>query len=83
MLIPCLWNFSPPSTPEERDIFSFAAIADEPPAEMAALGHRRCIVPIKRENLDAWLNPDPNAVAGLYAILDDRERPCYRARKIA
>ena len=38
---------------------SFAAITDEPPAEVAAAGHDRCIIPIKEENIDAWLNPDP------------------------
>ena len=37
---------------------SFAAITDEPPAEIAAAGHDRCIIPIKPENVDAWLNPD-------------------------
>jgi putative SOS response-associated peptidase YedK len=82
MLVPCLWNFSPPSTPEERDIFSFAAVVDESPVEVAAVGHRRCVVPIKRENLEAWLNPDPNDPAGLYAILDNRERPSYRTRRV-
>ncbi|HET8635834.1 MAG TPA: SOS response-associated peptidase family protein, partial [Acidobacteriaceae bacterium] len=73
MLVPCLWNFSPPSTPEERDIFSFAAITDASPPEVAATGHAHCIVSMKRESLDAWLNPDPNNLAALHAILDSRE----------
>ncbi|CAB3794636.1 hypothetical protein LMG27177_03692 [Paraburkholderia fynbosensis] len=56
---------------------SFAAITDEPAAEVAAAGHDRCIVPIKPENMDAWLNPDPSDLAASYAILDDKERPYY------
>lgn len=56
---------------------SFAAITDEPPTEIAAAGHDRCIVPIRPENVDAWLNPDHRNLKALYDILDDRERPYY------
>ena len=66
-----------------EDLWSFAAITDEPPPEVAAAGHDRCIIPIKPENLDAWLNPDPNRRAELYQILDDRERPYYEHRRAA
>ena len=59
------------------------AITDEPPAEVAAAGHDRCIIPIKPENIDAWLNPDPTNLAASYAILDDRERPYYEHRMAA
>jgi len=56
---------------------SLAAITDEAPPEVAgAAGHDRCIIPIKPENLDAWLSPASN-LAESYAILDDRERPYY------
>ena len=61
----------------------FAAITDEPPPEVAAAGHDRCIIPIKPENVDAWLNPDPTDLAAQYAILDDRERPYYEHRLAA
>lgn len=71
MLIACLW--SKWTGPGEDDLLSFAFITDEPPVEVAAAGHDRCIVPIKAGNLEAWLNPDPNDLAKLYAILDDRE----------
>ncbi len=73
MLVACLWSFTK-GTDEEGDLFSFAAITDDPPPESAAAGHDRCIIPIREENLDAWLNPDPNDLAALYAILDDRRR---------
>jgi putative SOS response-associated peptidase YedK len=61
----------------EPDLHSFAAITDEPPAEVAAAGHDRCTIPIKPENIDAWLNPNPKDREVLYAILDHRERPYY------
>jgi putative SOS response-associated peptidase YedK len=81
MLVACLWNISP-GADHGVDLFSFAAITDEPPPEVAAAGHDRCIIPIKPEHIDAWLNPDPNNLEALYTILDDRARPYY-AHKIA
>jgi putative SOS response-associated peptidase YedK len=83
MLVPCLWNFSPRSTPEERDIFSFATITDVAPPEIAAAGHERCIVPLKSKYLDAWLNPDADDPAALHAILDDRDRLRFEALQAA
>ena len=82
MLIACLWNLSPGGD-DGADLFSFAAITDEPPSEVRAAGHDRCIVPIKRENVDAWLSPDPANLAAFQAILDDRERPYYEHRLAA
>jgi putative SOS response-associated peptidase YedK len=41
--------------------------------DVAAAGHDRGVVPIRREHLDAWLNPDPDDLARQYRILDDRE----------
>lgn len=76
MLIACLWSHWK-GKGGEPDLLSFAAITDEPPAEIAAAGHDRCIVPIKAQNIDAWLDPDPGRIGDLYAILDDRERPYY------
>jgi putative SOS response-associated peptidase YedK len=70
LLIACLW--SEWEGPEGR-LLSFAAITDEPPRDVAAAGHDRCIVPIRPEYLDAWLNPDPQDLAALYRILDDRD----------
>lgn len=81
MIAACIW-----SKTTERDgtvLYSFAAVTDEPPAEVAAAGHDRCIIPIKRENLDAWLTPDSADLAALYAVLDDRERPYYEHRLAA
>jgi len=81
MLVACLWSRW--TAPGEDDLLSFAAITDEPPEEVRAAGHDRCIVPIKPENVDAWLNPVPNNISALYAILDDRDRPYYEHRLAA
>ena len=82
MLVACLWNMTP-ADDGGAELFSFAAITDEPPAEVAAAGHDRCIVPIKPEHVDAWLDPDPRNLAASYAILDDRARPFYEHRLAA
>jgi len=81
MLAACVWSrWTAPGQPE---LLSFAAITDEPPEEVAAAGHDRCVIPIKPEHLDAWLNPDPKNLQAQYDILDDRERPYYEHRLAA
>ncbi len=81
MLVACLWSRW--NSGEEPDLLSFAAITDEPPAEVSAAGHDRCIVPIKPEHIDAWLSPNRRLLRDQYAILDDRERPYYEHRLAA
>lgn len=81
MHVACLWSRW--SAPGEPDLLSFAAITDEPPPEIAAAGHDRCIVPIKPENMEAWLNPDASNLEAMYAILDDKDRPYYEHRLAA
>jgi len=80
MLVACLWSRW---EGEGGPLLSFAAITDEPPPEVSAAGHDRCIVPIKPEHVDAWLNPQSRPLAELYAILDDRHRPYYEHRLAA
>lgn len=81
MLVACLWSKWVGSDGEE--LLSFAAITDEPPHEVAAAGHDRCIIPIKESNLDAWLRPDREDLKAQYAILDDRHRPFYEHKLAA
>lgn len=81
MHIACLWSRW--SAPGEPDLLSFAAITDEPPPEVEAAGHDRCIVPIKPENIEAWLSPAESNLEAMYAILDDRDRPYYEHRLAA
>lgn len=78
MIIACLWSRW--TAPDQPDLLSWAAITDEPPAEVAAAGHDRCIIPLKPENVEAWLNPDPKNLAASYALLDDRQAPYYEHR---
>jgi len=81
MLVACLWSHT--KDRDGDDLWSFAAITDEPPPEVLAAGHDRCIIPIKPEHVDAWLNPDPRDLQALYDILDDRPRPYYEHRLAA
>jgi putative SOS response-associated peptidase YedK len=81
MLVACLWSHW--TGPDGAELLSFAAITDEPPPEVAAAGHDRCIIPIKPEHVDAWLTPEGRPLADLYAILDDRHRPYYEHRLAA
>jgi putative SOS response-associated peptidase YedK len=76
LFVACLWTYVE-GEGAEPGFYSFAAITDEPPPEVAAAGHDRCIVPIREENIGAWLDPDPNNLAAQLVILDDRERPYY------
>ncbi len=81
MLFACLWDCW--QKPGEPDLYSFAAITDEPPPEVAATGHDRCPIPIKPGNVDAWLTPEGRSREELQAILDDRVRHTYEHRKAA
>jgi putative SOS response-associated peptidase YedK len=75
MLVACLWSHW--TAPGQPDLLSFAAITDEPPPEIAAAGHDRCIIAIQPSNVDAWLNPDPANLAAQHAILEDRAIAFY------
>ncbi|MGS0897239.1 hypothetical protein ACVBGC_32630 [Burkholderia stagnalis] len=65
------------------NLWSFAAITDKPPPEVAVAGHDRCIMPIKSSKVDAWLAPDPSRRAELREILPDRERTYYEHQRAA
>ena len=83
MYVACLWSRWSDPKGAEPDLLSFAAITDEPEPEVAAAGHDRTIVNLKPEHLDAWLNPDPNDLAALHKLFDDRQRPFYEHREAA
>lgn len=81
MHVACLWSRR--TVPGELDLLSFAAITDEPPPEIAAAGHDRCIIPITPDNIDRWLRPNAGDLESLQAVLDDRDRPDYEHRLAA
>jgi putative SOS response-associated peptidase YedK len=73
MLIACLWSHW--TDPKEPAVRGFAAITDDPPADVAAAGHDRCIINLKPEHVDAWLTPERHTIEELQAILSDRAVP--------
>lgn len=78
MLVACVWAHW--SGPDQSELDSFAAITDEPPAEIAATGHQRCIIALKPERVAAWLNPSVASVEELQSILADRFSTHYSHR---
>jgi len=75
MLIACLWSHW--TDPQEPDLLGFAAITDDPPADVAAAGHDRCIINLRPEHVEAWLTPEQYDRAGLQTILSDRAVSTY------
>ena len=70
----CIWSHW---EGREGSMDSFAAVTDEPPAEVAAAGHDRCIVPLLQSVASDWLDA-PARTPGYYDdLLDQRERPYY------
>lgn len=51
MLVACL--YADWTDPKEGRLLSFAAITDEPPPEIKAAGHDRCIINLRPENVEA------------------------------
>lgn len=78
MTAACIWSHWQRSG--EESLMSFALLTDEPPPEVAAAGHDRCIIPLRDRHLDAWLDPANHDLDALDAILDDREPMTYRHR---
>jgi putative SOS response-associated peptidase YedK len=76
MLIACLWSHW--TDPKEPDVRGFAAITDEPPVDIAAAGHDRCIINLLPEHVEAWLTPEGRTVQELQAILSDRAIPVFQ-----
>ncbi|MEO6079176.1 MAG: SOS response-associated peptidase family protein [Steroidobacteraceae bacterium] len=81
MLVACL--FAEWSDGKGGRLFSFAAITDEPPGEVAAAGHDRMIINIKPENVDRWLTPEGRSAQELQDILGDRQLPYYEHEVLA
>ncbi len=80
MLVACLWDHW--QQPGELDLWSFAALTDEPPLEIAQTGHQRCVITLREASLREWLAPEGVARQRLDEILGDRE-PVYYEHRIA
>lgn len=70
MLLACLYRYVE-SEGDEGGYYTFAAVTRDPPPEVQAAGHNRCVIPLKPKNLDAWLDPDPKNLSAQFAILED------------
>jgi putative SOS response-associated peptidase YedK len=83
MYIACLWSRW--TDPNEPDLNGFAAITDDPPADIAAAGHDRCIINLKPEHVETWLTPEGRSAKDLQAVLSDRAVPVFQheALKVA
>lgn len=81
MLVACIWDRWTGN--EGETLESFAAVTTDPPPEVRAAGHDRCIIPLKPEHLTAWLDPSTSSLDAVHAILEDRERPYYEHRLAA
>lgn len=81
MLIACLWSHW--TDPREPDLRGFAAITDEPPADVAAAGHDRCIINLRPEHVEAWLTPENRSRGELQNLLSDRAVSTYQHAALA
>lgn len=75
MLVACLWDRW--THPHEPDLYSFAAITDEPTPEVADTGHQRTIITIEEQHMADWLAPVGLGLECLHAILTDRQLPVF------
>ena len=75
MLVACVWDHWKSS--DAGDLYSFAAVTDEPPEEISATGHQRCVISLQEQNVPDWLSPAGISRESLEAILDDKETPFY------
>lgn len=83
MLVACLWSKWTDPQGIEPDLYSFAAVTDDPEPEVAAEGHDRTIVNLKPEHVDAWLTPEGRSTEELFGLLDDKRHPFYEVIKKA
>lgn len=79
MIVPCLWSRW---EGDGQVLESFAAVTDEPPPEVAATGHDRCVIALQPDNVQRWLTPEGQDLAQLDAILGEQQ-PFYYEHRMA
>lgn len=79
LYVACLWDHW--CRPSEPELLSFAAITDDPPPEIRATGHDRCVVAIRQKNVSLWLTPSGRRDEELFRLLADREPFIYEHRQ--
>ncbi|WP_343368520.1 SOS response-associated peptidase family protein [Stenotrophomonas maltophilia] len=83
LLIACLVSHWTDPKGELPDLWSFAAVTDEPEPEVAEAGHDRTIINLKPEHVQAWLTPEGRSKEELFELMDDKQHPYYEHRKAA
>jgi putative SOS response-associated peptidase YedK len=78
MVIACVWSLW--TGAEGPDLYSFAAVTDDPPPEILATGHTRCPISLKEDNVREWLSPSQVSKPRLEEILSDHVEPYYEHR---
>jgi putative SOS response-associated peptidase YedK len=78
MTIACVWAHWTGEGQPALD--SFAAITDNPPPEILATGHTRCVIPLKEANVREWLSPGRVGEGRLGEILSTRGVPYFEHR---
>ncbi len=78
MIVACLWSHW--TAEGQPDLYSFAAVTDDPPPEILATAHTRCIIFIKDDNVREWLSPSTVSKTRLEEILSDHVEPFYEHR---
>jgi putative SOS response-associated peptidase YedK len=76
LYVACLWSNW--TDPKEQGLRGFAAITDDPPPDVSAAGHDRCIINLKAEHVEAWLTPQNHSIAELQSLLSDRAIPVFQ-----
>ncbi len=76
MWAPCLWD-EWISKDGKIHFKSFAIITDSPSPEIERMGHDRCPIFLKRNEMDEWLNPKGKTKKQMYEILSKREEVKY------
>ncbi len=76
MWAPCLWDEW--ESADKKIIFkSFAIITDGPPREIESMGHDRCPIFLKADEINDWLNPQKKSKEFIYELLKKREEVYY------
>jgi putative SOS response-associated peptidase YedK len=76
MWAPVLWDEW--ISPDKKTAFrSFAIITDDPPEEILKMGHDRCPIFLRENEINHWLNPKELTIKSAYEILSHREDVYY------
>ncbi|MCB0391327.1 MAG: SOS response-associated peptidase family protein [Bdellovibrionales bacterium] len=62
---------------------SFAIITNDPPPEVAEMGHDRCPIFLNENSIDQWLQPEKNNKQKMYELLKILEPVYFNSQKVS